>query len=238
MKAFVAGATGYTGQEVVRLLTARGVETIAHIRPGSSSLETYGPRFESLGATVNTTEWSLDAMTAQLNASAPDVVFFLIGTTKKRMKLLAEKGEDSTKASYEAVDYGLGKILLDAALAADTQPKYIYLSAMGVGPNAIGDYMKVRWRLEQDVRNSGIQHVIARPGIITGEDRDDNRPLEVLGGKLSNAVFKGLGALGATTLEKRYRATDAEELATALVSAALNESMVAVTLEAEELKIE
>ena len=35
--AFVAGATGYTGREVVRLLAERGVRTLAHVRPDSSS---------------------------------------------------------------------------------------------------------------------------------------------------------------------------------------------------------
>lgn len=241
MNAWVAGATGYTGQEVVRLLTQRGVATWAHIRPGSSSLQKMGPQFEGQGAHVDSTPWDVDALAKRLKEAQIDVVFFLIGTTKKRMKQLAAKGADPAQASYEAIDYGLGKVLLDAALASSGQtpsakPKYIYLSSMGVGPKAMGEYLSVRWRLEQTIRSSGLQHVIARPGIITGEDRDESRPMEHLGGKVSNALFKGLGALGAQTLEKRYRATDATELATALVNAALDDELLAHTLEAEQLK--
>ena len=34
---FVAGATGYTGNHVVSACAARGLRTVAHIRPGSTS---------------------------------------------------------------------------------------------------------------------------------------------------------------------------------------------------------
>ena len=37
--AFVAGATGFTGREVVRLLVERGVPAVAHVRPDSPRLE-------------------------------------------------------------------------------------------------------------------------------------------------------------------------------------------------------
>src|SRR5262245_55763625 len=48
--AFVAGATGYTGNEVVSALRGRGIRTIAHVRPDSSSLERWRKSFEDIGA--------------------------------------------------------------------------------------------------------------------------------------------------------------------------------------------
>ena len=55
--AFVAGATGYTGREVVRLLSGRGVRTVAHVRPDSPRVEEWRRRFETEGAAVDVTPW-------------------------------------------------------------------------------------------------------------------------------------------------------------------------------------
>ena len=56
-RAFVGGATGHTGREVVRQLCERGVETIAHVRPNSSKLNDWLNRFEGWGASVDTSAW-------------------------------------------------------------------------------------------------------------------------------------------------------------------------------------
>jgi uncharacterized protein YbjT (DUF2867 family) len=60
--AFVAGATGFTGREVVRVLRERKVDTVAHVRPDSAKLEAWRARFEAQGARVDTTAWETDAM--------------------------------------------------------------------------------------------------------------------------------------------------------------------------------
>lgn len=49
-KAFVAGATGYTGRAVVAELRALGLETTAHIRPNSPQRERWTREFADLGA--------------------------------------------------------------------------------------------------------------------------------------------------------------------------------------------
>ena len=87
--AFVAGATGYVGEEVVRNLISLGFKTIAHIRPDSFRLEKKKAYFEKLGATVVTTPWELEAMTHTLKAIRPDAVYCLVGTTRARMKQVA-----------------------------------------------------------------------------------------------------------------------------------------------------
>ena len=77
--AFVAGATGYTGREVVAELRRRGIETTAHVRPGAAAADTWRARFETLGATVDTTPWEPAAMDATIARVRPDYVFALLG---------------------------------------------------------------------------------------------------------------------------------------------------------------
>ena len=101
---FIAGATGYTGREVVRECVARGLETVAHVRPDSSRLEHWRAHFEGLGARVDTSAWSLADIKATLTRLQPSQVHALLGTTRKRGK----QGSGSEVAdTYEAVDYGL-----------------------------------------------------------------------------------------------------------------------------------
>jgi len=241
MKAFVAGATGYTGQRVVETLIEQGVETIAHIRPGSSRMKDLGPVFDEQGAAVDQTPWEPEAMRETLERLSPQLVFCLIGTTKARKKELEASGGDGANATYEAVDYGLTKLLVDACVASvegssQEPPRFVYLSSMGVSPNGLNAYMQARYKAEQAVLQSGAPYTIARPGIITGDDRDDSRPLEQWGGKINDAVFGVVRALGGRELAKKYRSTDAAELARALVRLALDEGASHSIVEAQDLK--
>lgn len=230
IKAFVAGATGYTGREVVRILRERGAETIAHIRPGSSVREKWTTAFEELGATVDTTAWDEDAMAKTLSREAPELVFFLIGTTKARDR------ESETDASYEAIDYGLFRLLLNACEKADIAPRVVYLSAMGVKASSSSAYYKARWKAEEALRDSGLPFVIARPAMITGPGRDESRPMERLGGAMADVAAGGLRLFGARRLADRLRSTTNTELATALVDIGLEPDDDAMVVEAEDLK--
>ncbi|HEX6693612.1 MAG TPA: hypothetical protein VF035_02800, partial [Longimicrobiales bacterium] len=59
--AFVAGATGYTGAEVVRQLATSDTHVVAHVRPDSTALPAWRARFSAAGAAVDVTPWSRDA---------------------------------------------------------------------------------------------------------------------------------------------------------------------------------
>ena len=100
--AFVAGATGYTGREVVAALTRRGVQTIAHVRPGSADLTRWRERFRTLGATVDETPWELAALRATLAGRRPTLVFALLGTTRARA------AREGLTDAYERIDYVTG----------------------------------------------------------------------------------------------------------------------------------
>lgn len=236
MRAFIAGATGYTGQQVVRLWVEGGHEAFAHVRASSSSESASKAELEAQGAQVLVTKWEPDAIKAALDEAQPEVVFFLIGTTKARMSALKAQGKAPEMASYEAIDYGLAAMLLKACQQSAPAARFVYLSAMGVSAHAPGEYMKVRWRFEQELRASGQPFVIARPGLITGPDREEERSMERVSGVVSGALVSGLSLFGADKLARQYRPTDAAELARALVKAGLEPQAQGMTLEAAALK--
>lgn len=228
--AFVAGATGYTGREVVRILVERGVRTVAHVRPDSSSLAAWQQRFGALGAELDTTPWALDAMAARLRALQPTHVFALLGTTSKRGK--QARGAPET---YDTVDYGLTRLLVDASAAAPA-PRFVYLSSTGVSERARGAYMQARWKAERDLRASGLPYTIARPSFITGTDRDEARPGERAMATVTNGLMAVAGALGARRMRARYRSTTNTVLATALVRLALDPAAENTIVESESLR--
>ena len=224
-RCFVAGATGFTGREVVRLLREQQVPTTAHVRPDSSSLERWRERFAGQGAEVDTTAWETDAMRATLSRLAPSHVFCLVGTTARR-----GRGNDD---SYETVDYGLTKLLCDAAAASSVEPRFVYLSALGAD-SPRGAYLEARHRAEQAVMQSGLIWTIARPSFITG-DRDEARPGETVGAAATDAGLRVASWFGAGKLRQRYRSTDADTLARALVRIALDPACADSVVMSEDL---
>jgi uncharacterized protein YbjT (DUF2867 family) len=214
---FVAGATGYTGRSVVRESVARGLDTVAHVRPDSSSLEDWRKRFENVGARVDATAWVRDDIHATLKRMQPSIVYSLLGTTRSRGK---QGSGSAVTDNYEAVDYGLSIMLLEAAIACGSRPRFVYLSAMGADGRAVNAYMEVRQRVEAAVLDSGLPYLIARPGFITGDDRDENRVAERVAARVSDGLLAGLGVLGAKRLRARYTSLTGAQLGAALVELA------------------
>lgn len=233
--AFVAGATGYTGREVVRRLRARKIDTIAHVRPDSGSLESWRTKFERLGARVDTTPWEPEAMAATLAAESPDLVFGLLGTTRARAAREARAGVSKEENSYERVDFGMTKMLLDATAALAPPRRFIYLSAIGADAGA-NPYMAVRKRIEAALREADVEWVSARPSWITGSDREESRPGERLAATASDAAMGFFRLFGAKKLDARYRSITATELANGLVHHALEPSSANRVIETDQLR--
>ena len=233
MIAWVAGATGYTGREVVRVLIERGAEVHAHVRPDSPRRAEWAERLGALGAVVEVTPWTDAEQAAALRRVRPTEVYALLGTTQARARAAARAG--APPADYAAVDVGLTLCLLGAAVAAGSQPRFIYLSALGSGPGARGAYMQARAEVEAAVRASGLPFTIARPSFITGPDRDEARPAERAAAAVSDAALGVLGRLGARRLRDRYRSNDAASLARALVRLAADPGAAGAIVLAEDL---
>jgi nucleoside-diphosphate-sugar epimerase len=221
--AFVAGATGYVGREVVRLLaqrgdSVRGPAVVAHVRVDSPRLAEWRARFAAMGAAADATPWDEAALTDTLRRLRPATVYALLGTTRARRREAARRGARET---YESVDYGLTALLLHAArrAAADTgvTPRFVYLSALGVGPGSRNPYVAVRWRMEEELRASGVPFTIARPGFVTGPDREESRPLERVAAAVADALLGVAARLGARGLRDRWGSITGRDLAAALV---------------------
>jgi len=211
MSAFVLGATGFVGREVVRQLCVRGTKTYAHVRPDSSKLAEWRTKLGELGAEVDTTAWDPAALAARWRELKPSQVYILIGTTRAKAKADAVQGN-----IYEQVDYGLTKIAVDAARASEVQPRLVYLSSVGADPNARSAYLSWRGKAEEAVKSSGLPWAIARPSIITGE-RDDSRVGEKAAGIIGDGLLAVVGVLGGKNLRNRYKSTTPDVLGSALI---------------------
>jgi len=232
MRAFVAGATGYTGRELVGQLAALGHDVHAHVRPDSGQLQSWRERFESLGARCDCTPWQADAMSATLARLDPELIFAVLGTTRARAR---GEGLSATEA-YERIDYGLTALLIDAARSCSSLTCFVYLSSIGVKPETSNPYLAARVRAEAKLRAAEIPFVIARPSFITG-DRDESRPAEHGVAMVVDASLSVARLLGARRLAQRYQSMTARELASALIGAALDPARHNRVLQGEDLRV-
>lgn len=227
---FVAGATGFTGKALVAALVQGGHTAVAHVRPDSRDLAHWQQHFGGVGAQVDTTPWQLEALAEALRSRAVTHVFCCVGTTRARMK-----AQGAPQNSYEAVDYGLPKMLAEAAAKAGCVTRYVYLSSLGAGPGAKGAYLQWRWRAEEAVRAAGVPYTLARPSFITGQ-RDEERTSEAVAAKIADGLLGALGALGATTVRDRYRSTSDARLAGALLRIGLDPAFANQVALSDELQ--
>jgi uncharacterized protein YbjT (DUF2867 family) len=216
--AFVAGATGYTGNGVVQACVARGMRVVAHVRPDSSQRAHWEQKLKGWGAEVDTTPWSLPEMETRLAALKPTQVYGLIGTVTHKAQ------KEGVTDRYRTIDYGLSALLMEAAASLQPMPRFIYLSAAGVSQNR-GAYMLARFDAEKHLHALGLPYVIARPGLITG-DREESRPMEALFGAISKPVGRALKGFGAKSLGAMMTPMTGHALARALVDAAAREENV------------
>ena len=228
--AFIAGATGYTGRALVSVLRAQGTRTTAHVRPDSKALDTHRATFEALGAEVNTSAWTQEAITEALARLQPTLVFCLLGTTRHRVA--KERREGGQGLTYEAVDYGMTMMVVRAAEALETPPRVVYLSAAGVKASKPGSYMEARYKVEQELQASSVPWTIARPCFITGPGRDESRPAERIGAVITD----GLMSLFGRRVKARWGSLTAPELARGLMRHATTAESANAIIEAIDLR--
>lgn len=153
--AFVAGATGYTGQALLEELGR--VETGWRARPHARVAG-------RLADAVVCDPRDVPALTAGMKGC--DAVVQLIGTVRAKF----DQGD------YEAIDYGTTVALGEAARAAGV-PRLLLLSSVGAA-SARGRYLAVKRKTEAWLEASGLEYTIVRPSFIVGPGR---RAAQVLG---------------------------------------------------------
>lgn len=230
VSALVAGATGYTGREVVAALRRRGVETVAHVRADSRDRERWASRFSALGAQVDHTPWTADAMAQMLAARRPSVVFALLGTTSARA------GREGIDDPYETIDYGLTEMLRAGAVAAGHAPLLVYLSAYGATEQGGIRYLVVRGRMERQLREGPLPFLIAQPLFVTGSDREEQRAAERFRSAVLDGMLGVVAALGGKRWRDRFSSMTGATLAEGLVALALADLRQRVTADAATLR--
>jgi len=231
---FVAGATGYTGREVVRVLAERRIETYAHVRPDSPRLKEWRERFSEYGVQVDTTAWYSGDMTRRFKQLKPTHLICLLGTTRSRMVASKKEGRFAQSESYQSIDCELVGLLTQALLEADLQSRFIYLSAVGVKPWAMSPYFRARWKAEKEVKECGLPYNILRSSIISGPERDDPRILEEWGSRILEKSLSLLSLLGFSRLRKHYAPITNKALSEVLVRVAFDSASLNRVLEPEE----
>ena len=224
-RAFVAGATGYTGRAVVEHAVAAGAATVAHVRPDSGRLAEWRERFGAAGAAVSEVAWEPAAMERALTELRPTHIFALLGTTRRRARAAAAAG---VAESYQTVDLGLSCLLIDAAVraaaASGVRPRLVYLSAIGARRNSGNSYLRVRGEVEAKLARCGLPWLAVRPSFITGADRDEVRVAERLAAGAVDGLLAAVLLFGGRGLRRRYRSVTATELARDLVCLSLRET--------------
>ena len=153
----VAGATGRTGQEVVRELLAKGYRVRAFVRNIDAARVTLGAEIDYAVGDVRqreTIDAALEGVTAMISA---------IGASR-----------DDPGNGPEFVDYGGVKNLAEAAADAELS-QFVLVSSAGVGREdkalnqMFGNILLWKYKGEEAVRDSGVPYTIVRPGGLSNE---------------------------------------------------------------------
>jgi len=152
----VAGATGRTGQEVVKQLLAEKFQVRALVRDEAKARAQFGDKVQYVVGDVR------EAATLQGAAKGATYVVSALGSNSRK---------DPTNKP-ERVDYEGVKNLVDAAKSAGVQ-QFVLVSSMGVTqPDHMLNKMLdniLQWKLkgEDHLRASGVPYTIVRPGGLT-----------------------------------------------------------------------
>lgn len=203
MVVFVAGATGATGQVLVPLATAAGMELRLHVRPATAARS-------PLGADPRARIFDLGNSTAlREELRGCDAVVSLIGTMRSRF------AEGDT---YASSDVGTTRELADAAVAAGV-PRMVLLSSVGAG--GVGAYLQMKGECESIVRSSGLGWTIFRPSALAspsaGAAGTHGKRWLPPGATALTGALRGVPGIGG--LVARYGPIPIEVLARAIVRA-------------------
>jgi len=151
VRILLTGATGFVGPAIVRRLVTDGhaVRVLEHT-PGSSAEL---PNQEAVRGSMT------DAESLRRAAEGQDAVVHLVAILTGRPEQFHAVMEQGTRD------------LLEAAREARAQ-RFVLMSALGTNEqtNDLVPYYGAKWQMEQDVKASGLEHVIFRPSFVFGSE--------------------------------------------------------------------
>jgi uncharacterized protein YbjT (DUF2867 family) len=151
-RAFVTGATGFVGRNLIRALVANGFLVRCLVRPGSER-DLQG--FESIDR-VPGDVLQPDGLVASVEGCA--AVIHLVGIIRER---------PMRGVTFERLHTQATANMLDVARRAGAK-RFLQMSALGTRPGARSRYHATKWQAEEAVRASGLDWTIFRPSIIFG----------------------------------------------------------------------
>ena len=210
MRVLIIGATGFCGRALTSTLAKEsGYIVIPHIRSNSRRATSVQTEWTTLGIEGLCAHWT--DMREKILKLKPDVIATFLGTTKRHMR--------TGQGTYQEIDYGLNKLLIDIALELETPPLFIYLSSMGLEWAKWSEYLKVRVNIENTLNSSTLPHIIIRPGMLSGSSRDESRPLEHVSSLVFNTLTRIYRTLSLHQWADSIQPLDAPEVASFLLKA-------------------
>jgi NADH dehydrogenase len=151
VKILVTGGTGFVGHAVVHELRAQGRDVRALVRdPG---------RAERLA------NWHAELVTGDVTNVA-SLATAMVGCSHVVHLVAIIRGSD---ADFERVMVSGTQNVIAAARDAGVE-RLVLMSALGVDESSrtLVPYYGAKWQMEQDVKASGLEHVILRPSFVFG----------------------------------------------------------------------
>jgi uncharacterized protein YbjT (DUF2867 family) len=151
VRVLVTGATGFVGPAIVRRLVADGhtVRVLEHT-PGSGAEL---PNQEAVPGSMT------DADSLRRATEGQEVVVHLVAILTGRPEQFRAVMEQGTRDLLEAArEAGVQRFVLMSALGTDERTKDLV------------PYYGAKWQMEQDVKASGLEHVIFRPSFVFGSE--------------------------------------------------------------------
>ena len=151
MNVLVTGATGFVGPSIVRKLVEDGhtVRVLEHTPGSSGDL----PNQDAVPGSMTDAE-SLRRAVDGLDAVV-HLVAILTGKPEEFRAVMEQGTRDLLSGAREA---GVRRFVLMSALGTDEETKDLV------------PYYGAKWQMEQDVKSSGLEHVIFRPSFVFGRE--------------------------------------------------------------------
>lgn len=164
---FVAGATGATGQKIVKALLARGLRVKAGVRNVNSAREKLGPpptHEEHLELVEASVTGGVDALAAALKGT--DAVVSALGARpsfnfKQPWEVDCQGNIDLAKACEKA---GVKKLVVVSALLTNGAKLGQFLNPAYIILNIFGLTLLAKHRAEEYIWKTGLDYTIVRPG--------------------------------------------------------------------------
>jgi uncharacterized protein YbjT (DUF2867 family) len=182
-RVLVAGASGGTGRELLRLLAPRPVVTRALTRSATKAA-----RLDALGADEVVVGDLFDPDDAATAVADVDVVLSAVGSTLRDLR--GDRFVDGAGARNlvsAAVDAGVRAFVMESALGVGDEPASRLAAVFDL---VIGPIQRAKAETEAALRDAALEHTILRPGILTGGSRTDTVQVAPPGARLWGTVSR------------------------------------------------